>query len=310
MSISKDVFKRLIPVLCVTMLIPSGAQAWDEFEQQPDNVISVTVDANSSGDQNQDGDTELCDGFATISISDNQPASALVKARVGVESPTLNQRLEAVGFSQYMRYNGSPIFTLEEGAYSISPTWIAEFGQYSGELQLLDTDSDGYVDGDDATLASFDNLVYATAPFSISYDANSCIDSWDYADVYVERTPIQVRARDGWDYVWQDIDYDFGIAEYWQEYEGTVLDALSEGGTLAARAYLTRNTQIGGNTFTRDFASAPGYMDRYDNYPDDNYILSGEEGSTSLRAVTELFGPSINAQIRTQYGVWLLPSID
>lgn len=311
MNMPINATKRFIPVLLTTLLIPSGAQAWDEFAQEPDNVVSVTVEANASGDQNQGGDNTLCDGFSSITVSDNRPASSLVKARVGVENPTLPQRLAAAGFSQYMTHNGSPVFTLEEGAYSISPTWIADVGQYSNDLYLLDTDGNFYVDDQDLSLATFDNLVYATDPFEISYDANSCIDSWDYADVYVERAPIQVRARVGYEYVWQDIDFDFGIAEYWNEYDGNVLQALTEGGaTLAARAYLTRNTQIGGETYTRDFAHAPGYINAYGESGRDNYVLSGQQGSTSLRAVTELFGPSINAQIRTQYGVWLIPFID
>lgn len=302
MNINLKSAKTLALALAVATAIPSASLAWDGGDT-PDYIVSVSIDSVRSGDNSAGPDDQLCTGFSSMSMSSTVLSSRLERVQRGTENPTIQQRLSAANLSLNFTFEGQRVFnrvTDSPGVYSVLSAWASS---YQNLAATVDYNSDGFIDGDDASLANFDSLTYVSEPLAISYDANSCMDSWDTAEVYVERTPVEQRMTSlesgSW---WEDIEGDQEVLS-----DVNLLQSLVAGRSIYGYAYLKRNTQIGGTTFDAEFAEFPYCDDCGDN---NNRILSGETGTTTLRAVTRLHGESVEGQFRTRYGFWLVTGLD
>ena len=291
------------------MAVPSAAAGWDNGGGEPDYVVSVSIDSTPSGDNSGDPDTQLCTGFSSISVSSTALASTLESAQRGSEAPTLAQRLAPYGLTPNSVFMGAPIFyQVDTDAWEYDSDWANSNGYLVGELDNNDGGGpDGVIDYRDISLAYFDKLTYVSEPLQVSFDADSCVDSWMYGDVYVERSPVQKRVYETFENMgatWQDIEE---VDE--DPYGVNLAMQLIMGRPAYGYAYMRRDTQIGGQTFDRRFACEP--FNDEDGYTCDGpIILSGQVGTTSLQAVTNIYGNNVEGQFRTRYGFWLYTYLD
>lgn len=303
--------KAIVFSLLATLSIPSAAMAWDS-PYDPDAILTVSVDMDSSN--NDDG--EGCNGFATMALSSYALDSTIDINRPGVDNPTIQQRLQPFGLTlSELDGNGDPAFFRVNGAgdWMIDRDWANSNRSTTAELiGSVVTNDNLIVDGNTydasfditispsiSSIAMVDRKSYVTEPFTLTYDANTCVsDTYTEAEIYVDRSPLQVRQTEGFNTSWTPLENDG------PDYSSNNMIELAQQGRFSGYAYLSRTTQIGGETFTREFAEFYD-LDELDE------IAGGTSGETTLRAVTSLYGDlSVNAQFRTQYAFWMDINLD
>jgi hypothetical protein len=274
---------------------PSAATAWENTQIEPDEVLSITFGAQGEGD----GDGELCDGVSSIELSSTSISATLDELRVGTDNPSLDDRLAyfSVNLDSSSEFISSAstevrIFTPSSGNYLINQEWASGDHMYSWLAPLLDTNNDGAIDSRDATPATVTYRVYATNMFSVSYDADDCLGSFREGEVEVQRTDFEM---------WEENNSAWDTYEFEFTPEATIQDLVEVASSAAGNSMLTRNTQIGGQTFTVTFVEEAGVF---------NEIMEGQQGTTYLRSITRVFGDDLDAQFRQRYGFWLYTFYD
>ena len=286
----KTFTKPAVFLALLLFALPSSAQAWGEFDDLPDETLTISVDLPATPG---DGDSSGCNGYSSLTISTNSLDATLDEIIPGVANPTMLQKLsywfgdidavEDFTFTNSASQVVSVFTEVEEDIYSFNEEWAAGEGQYS--IQYFDTNGDDLVSSDDLFPSMLTYRVFASDPFDVSFDIDSCIDSGLYGFVEVSRMPLSKWVDGGWEFA----EFEFGEDINYQD-----LQAIDN--AWAGNSYLFRLTQIGGYTFDPFFAE---YTDEWDT------ILEGPEGTTTLRSVTRLFGDDSNGQYRQKFGFWM-----
>jgi hypothetical protein len=303
----------LVSILAATIMPTSVNAETTDFE---DNVVTVEVDLGSEGP-----DPELCEGFASMTIPGDTLPATLNRRVDGNSSPTMADLL-AYFWGDYSAYDqtaelydnedlqnslnilnnvGGPDYYVNWNAVkdpedatidtlvSIDYQPIISDGiptQYRSE----DLDKDGDIDISDAPdFITETRRSYSTDWFTISYDANDCVESEDMAMVLVTRAPVLRAANDGAEF----IDAEVPWADNFYE---TNVDSKAE-------AYLkVRTDLIGGlisvpNTVAWDTVTNFSEYDPWDVDP----VAFGDEGSAQMRAMMNIYGSSPTGIYQANY---------
>lgn len=299
-----------ILALIAALSVPSSAVGFGE--DLPDETLTVFVNMSPGGSGSENG----CTGFSSMSLSDNELVSSLDRNRPGVANPTIQQRLQPFELNpdQKVEVDNSqdPAFFRVDGQgdWMIDRVWASankvdaagilggtlreENGVYTLVVGGVDFDGtyDLTISPTIPSVAMVDRKSYVTQPFTLTYDASSCVSDLDtIADISVERSALQVRRQDNGNSFWSQIEGNGRNTTAQQ------MISLAAAAQFSGHAYLTRTTPLGGAAFTRTFAQ---------NFEGSDDVANGTSGETTLRAITELFGDlSVNAQFRTQYAFWM-----
>lgn len=278
------------------LVVPSASFAWNG-DTEPDEVVTMTVDLPATDGSGGGG---TCNGYASINTSAGTVAATLNQVVPAVAEPTPAQRIAYFGWSlddtYYWSDNGNPVYSAiftdnQDGTFSLASTWSAEANNSFVKSQL-DTNGDGLISNSDASPLMMDRRVFSSAPFDISFDASTCIDSDAYGAVWVERTPVELRVQSDYGASWQNAEFD-------PSSQNNALLDVSSSPDVNANAYLLRSVRV---------------LDGLVNVPlqvaqcDDCFsppILAGDEGATTVRGVMQMYGDRTEGQYRVKYGFWL-----
>ena len=302
----------LVSVLAATIMPTSVNAETTDFE---DNEVTVEVDLGSGPDP------ELCEGFASLNVPGETIPATLNRRVDGNSSPTMEDLLgyywgeynsydqtaeelyddedlqnsmnilNNVGDLGYQNWNAvkNPEDATIGTLLSISYQPIISDGnptQYRSE----DIDQDGDIDINDAPdWITETRRSYSTDWFTISYDANDCLESDDMAVVMVTRTPILRAANVGAEFVESELT--FGDNFY---------DASVEGG---AEAYLKIRTNLIGGLVSLPYEAAWNPITDFADYDswDIDPVAFGDEGSAEMRSMMNIYGASPTGIYQANY---------
>jgi hypothetical protein len=302
----------LVSVLAATIMPTSVNAETTDFE---DNEVTVEVDLGSGTDP------ELCEGFASLTVpgatlpatlnrrvdGNSEPSMADLLGYYWGEYSSYDQIAEEiyndedlqnsmnilnnVGDLDYQNWNAvkNPEDATIGTLLSISYQPIISDGnptQYRSE----DTDQDGDIDINDAPeWITETRRSYSTDWFTISYDANDCLESDDMAVVMVTRTPILRAANVGAEFVESELT--FGDNFY---------DASVEGG---AEAYLKIRTNLIGGLVSLPYEAAWNPITDFADYApwDVDPVAFGDEGSAEMRSMMNIYGASPTGIYQANY---------
>lgn len=257
----------------VGVLSPVSANAWSEDE--PDEIVTATVDLGNGngGGGGDNGGIDTCTGFSTLDL----PTNSL---------PLTYQTTRA------------------------KTTWVDD--------QSADgTDGDGDFTNDTAlTNLRFDQWNtqrdYVSEEFEITFDANNCVGSEDWASLDFERMPVERSVRitesNGYNYLtWQ-------VAEMTNEHGILAADKLRANADLI----LDRGLVNGNINSIRVFDSIWSSNGIYNNDVNSTNVYDwgymsddlgnlqtpqGTSGSANLKAILTLFGDEAKGKYRAKYGI-------
>jgi hypothetical protein len=282
-----------------------------------DNVVTVEVDLGSEGPN-----PDLCEGFASMTVPGNTLPATLNRRVDGNSSPTMADLLAYFWGDYDWETNSAELYTDEdfqgqlnylnnvvESPYyfdwnavtvpenaaiadlvSIDYQPIEEEGMQTQYLQE-DRNKDGSIDIADAPeFITETRRSYSTEWFTVSYDANDCMDSEDMAIVVVGRAPI-LRAADE-----NDV---FVEAELmWDENNWYNADIDNK-----AEAYLKVRTNLIGGLVSLPNSVAWGTISDFSDYApwDVDAVAFGDEGSAQMRSMMNIYGASPTGIYQANY---------
>ena len=293
----------LVSVLAATIMPTSVNAETTDFE---DNEVTVEVDLGSGTDP------ELCEGFASLTVPGATLPATLNRRVDGNSSPTMADLL-GYFWGEYSSYDqiAEEIYNDEDLQNSMNilnnvgdlgyQNWNAVKNPEDATISTLvsinyqpiisdgnptqyrseDTDQDGDIDINDAPeWITETRRSYSTDWFTISYDANDCLESDDMAVVMVTRTPTLRAANDGAEFVESELT--FGENYY---------DASVEGG---AEAYLKIRTNLIGGLVSLPYEAAWNPITDFADYApwDVDPVAFGDEGSAEMRSMMNIYGAS------------------
>jgi hypothetical protein len=305
----------LVSVLAATIMPTSVNAETTDFE---DNEVTVEVDLGSGQDP------EICEGFASLTVPGNTLPATLNRRVDGNSSPTMADLLgyhwggynsydqiaeelyddvdlqntmnilNNVGDLGYVNWNAvkNPVDATISTLVSINYVPVVSDGIPTLYLHQ-DIDQDGDIDINDAPeWITETRRSYSTDWFTISYDANDCLESDDMAVVMVTRTPI-LRASDEGDDgdVFVESELTFGDNFY---------DASVDGG---AEAYLKIRTNLIGGLVSLPYEAAWNPITDFADYDswDVDPVAFGDEGSAEMRSMMNIYGASPTGIYQANY---------
>jgi hypothetical protein len=302
----------LVSVLAATIM-PTSVNA--ETTDFGDNEVTVEVDLGSGPDP------ELCEGFASLTVPGATLPATLNRRVNGNSDPsmadllsyywgeysaydqiaeelyddedlqsTLNS-LNNVGGPDY-NWNAvkNPVDATLDTLVSIVYEPIVSDGDGSTMYLSEDIDQDGDIDINDAPeWITETRRSYSTDWFTISYDANDCLESDDMAMVMVTRTPTLRAANDGAEFVESELI--FGDNSYDTSVEGK------------AEAYLKIRTNLIGGLVSLPYEAAWDPITDFANYDswDVDPVAFGDEGSAEMRSMMNIYGASPTGIYQANY---------
>jgi hypothetical protein len=279
-----------------------------------DNEVTVEVDLGSGPDP------ELCEGFASLTVPGATLPATLNRRVNGNSDPsmadllsyywgeysaydqiaeelyddedlqsTLNS-LNNVGGPDY-NWNAvkNPVDATLDTLVSISYQPIISNGNPT-EYRSEDIDQDGDIDINDAPeWITETRRSYSTDWFTVSYDANDCLDSDDMALVVVTRTPTLRAANDGAEFVESELTW-----------EDNPYDASVEG---KSEAYLKIRTNLIGGLVSLPYEAAWDPITDFADYApwDVDPVAFGDEGSAEMRSMMNIYGASPTGIYQANY---------
>jgi hypothetical protein len=304
----------LVSVLAATIMPTSVNAETTDFE---DNEVTVEVDLGSEGP-----DPELCEGFASLTVPGETIPATLNRRVNGNSDPsmadllgyywgeysaydqiaeelyddedlqsTLNSLNNVGGPDYFVNWNAvkNPVDATLDTLVSISYQPIISNGNPT-EYRSEDIDQDGDIDINDAPeWITETRRSYSTDWFTVSYDANDCLESDDMAVVMVTRTPTLRAANDGAEFVeseltWEDSPYDVSV-------EGK------------SEAYLKIRTNLIGGLVSLPYEAAWNPITDFADYApwDVDPVAFGDEGSAEMRSMMNIYGASPTGIYQANY---------
>lgn len=297
----------LVSTLAATIMPTSVNAETTEFE---DNVVTVEVDLGSEGP-----DPELCEGFATMTVPGDTIPATLNRRVDGNSSPTMADLL-GYFWGEYSPYDqtAGELYDNEDLQNSLDDLnnvagfdWRSSFNAVKNPVdatidtlvsidyqpiisdvnptsyRIEDLDQDGDIDIADAPeFITETRRSYSTDWFTLSYDANDCLESEDVAMVMVIRTPVLRAADDQAEFVDAEVT--------WEDNHQTSVESKAE-------AYLTVRTNLFGGLVSLPHTVA---WDPYDPWEADP-VAFGDEGSAEMRAMMNIYGASPTGIYQANY---------
>jgi len=303
----------LVSVLAATIM-PTSVNA--ETTDFGDNEVTVEVELGSGPDP------EVCEGFASLTVP-GETIPATLNRRVNGNSDPSMADLLGYYWGEYSSYDqtadelyddedlqstlnslnnvGGPDYFVNWNAVknpedatistlvSISYQPIISNGNPT-EYRSEDIDQDGDIDINDAPeWITETRRSYSTDWFTVSYDANDCLESDDVAVVIVTRTPTLRAANDGAEFVeseltWEDNPYDVSV-------EGK------------SEAYLKIRTNLIGGLVSLPYEAAWDPITDFADYApwDVDPVAFGDEGSAEMRSMMNIYGASPTGIYQANY---------
>jgi hypothetical protein len=293
----------LVSVLAATIMPTSVNAETTDFE---DNEVTVEVDLGSGPDP------ELCEGFASLTVPGETLPATLNRRVDGNSSPTMADLL-GYFWGEYSSYDqiAEEIYNDEDLQNSMNilnnvgdigyVNWNAVKNPEDATISTLvsiiyqpiisdvqpiqyrseDVDQDGDIDIADAPeFLTETRRSYSTDWFTISYDANDCLESDDMAVVMVTRTPTLRADNDGAEFIESELTW-----------EDSPYDASVDGG---AEAYLKIRTNLIGGLVSLPYEAAWNPITDFADYDswDVDAVAFGDEGSAEMRSMMNIYGAS------------------
>jgi len=306
----------LVSVLAATIM-PTSVNA--ETTDFGDNEVTVEVDLGSEGP-----DPELCEGFASLTVPGATLPATLNRRVDGNSDPSMADLL-GYYWGEYSSYDqtadelyddedlqstlnslnnvGGPDYFVNWNAVknpedatistlvSIRYQPIISDGNPT-EYRSEDIDQDGDIDINDAPeWITETRRSYSTDWFTVSYDANDCLESDDMALVVVTRTPTLRSTNDGAEFsffeselTWEDGPYDVSV-------EGK------------SEAYLKIRTNLIGGLVSLPYEAAWNPITDFADYDswDVDPVAFGDEGSAEMRSMMNIYGASPTGIYQANY---------
>jgi hypothetical protein len=303
----------LVSVLAATIM-PTSVNA--ETTDFGDNEVTVEVELGSGPDP------EVCEGFASLTVP-GETIPATLNRRVNGNSDPSMADLLGYYWGEYSSYDqtadelydnedlqstlnslnnvGGPDYFVNWNAVknpedatistlvSISYQPIISNGNPT-EYRSEDIDQDGDIDINDAPeWITETRRSYSTDWFTVSYDANDCLDSDDMALVVVTRTPTLRAANDGAEFVESELTW-----------EDNPYDASVEG---KSEAYLKIRTNLIGGLVSLPYEAAWDPITDFADYApwDVDPVAFGDEGSAEMRSMMNIYGASPTGIYQANY---------
>ena len=303
----------LVSVLAATIM-PTSVNA--ETTDFGDNEVTVEVELGSGPDP------EVCEGFASLTVP-GETIPATLNRRVNGNSDPSMADLLGYYWGEYSSYDqtadelydnedlqstlnslnnvGGPDYFVNWNAVknpedatistlvSISYQPIISNGNPT-EYRSEDIDQDGDIDINDAPeWITETRRSYSTDWFTVSYDANDCLESDDVAVVIVTRTPTLRAANDGAEFVESELTW-----------EDNPYDASVEG---KSEAYLKIRTNLIGGLVSLPYEAAWDPITDFANYDswDVDPVAFGDEGSAEMRSMMNIYGASPTGIYQANY---------
>ena len=300
----------LVSVLAATIM-PTSVNA--ETTDFGDNEVTVEVDLGSEGP-----DPELCEGFASLTVPGATLPATLNRRVDGNSEPSM---ADLLGY-YWGEYSSEELYDDEDlqnslnlynqvGGNEGSVSWnlvknpvdatldtlvsivyqpIVSDGDGDGSTTYLseDIDQDGDIDINDAPeWITETRRSYSTDWFTISYDANDCLESDDMALVVVTRTPTLRAANDGAEFVESELSFD----GYNTSVEGS------------SEAYLKIRTNLIGGLVSLPYEAAWDPITDFADYApwDVDPVAFGDEGSAEMRSMMNIYGASPTGIYQANY---------
>jgi hypothetical protein len=303
----------LVSVLAATIMPTSVNAETTDFE---DNEVTVEVDLGSGPDP------DLCEGFASLTVPGATLPATLNRRVDGNSDPSIADLL-GYYWGQYDSYDqtadelyddedlqstlnsinnvGGPDYFVNWNAVkfpedatistlvSIRYQPIISDGNPT-EYRSEDIDQDGDIDINDAPeWITETRRSYSTDWFTVSYDANDCLESDDMAMVMVTRTPTLRAANDGAEFVESELT--FGDNFYDTSVEGK------------SEAYLKIRTNLIGGLVSLPYEAAWNPITDFADYApwDVDPVAFGDEGSAEMRSMMNIYGASPTGIYQANY---------
>jgi hypothetical protein len=303
----------LVSVLAATIM-PTSVNA--ETTDFGDNEVTVEVELGSGPDP------ELCEGFASLTVPGATLPATLNRRVDGNSDPSIADLL-GYYWGQYESYDqtadelyddedlqstlnslnnvGGPDYFVNWNAVkfpedatistlvSIRYQPIISDGNPT-EYRSEDIDQDGDIDINDAPeWITETRRSYSTDWFTVSYDANDCLESDDMAMVMVTRTPTLRAANDGAEFVESELT--FGDNFYDTSVEGK------------SEAYLKIRTNLIGGLVSLPYEAAWNPITDFADYApwDVDPVAFGDEGSAEMRSMMNIYGASPTGIYQANY---------
>jgi hypothetical protein len=303
----------LVSVLAATIM-PTSVKA--ETTDFGDNEVTVEVDLGSGPDP------DLCEGFASLTVPGATLPATLNRRVDGNSDPSIADLL-GYYWGQYESYDqtadelyddedlqstlnslnnvGGPDYFVNWNAVkfpedatistlvSIRYQPIISDGNPT-EYRSEDIDQDGDIDINDAPeWITETRRSYSTDWFTVSYDANDCLESDDMAMVMVTRTPTLRAANDGAEFVESELT--FGDNFYDTSVEGK------------SEAYLKIRTNLIGGLVSLPYEAAWNPITDFADYApwDVDAVAFGDEGSAEMRSMMNIYGASPTGIYQANY---------
>jgi hypothetical protein len=307
----------LVSVLAATIM-PTSVNA--ETTDFGDNEVTVEVDLGSEG-----LDPELCEGFASLTVPGATLPATLNRRVDGNSEPSMADLL-GYYWGEYSAYDqiAEELYDDEDlqsslnslnnvGGDEYSVNWNAVKNPVDATLDTLvsivyepivsdgdgstmylseDIDQDGDIDINDAPeFLTETRRSYSTDWFTISYDANDCLESDDMALVMVTRTPTLRSTNDG-------AEFSFFESELIRE--DSPSDTSIEG---ASEAYLKIRTNLIGGLVSLPYEAAWNPITDFADYApwDVDAVAFGDEGSAEMRSMMNIYGASPTGIYQANY---------
>lgn len=255
-------------ITSIGILAPASANAWDD-PSGPDELVTISVDLGDGEDGGNGGDPDTCTGASTLQVPSSQ--ITVTKER-----------------------------TFQK---SIVSGWVDNDG-------ANDTNNDGDYYNDPRPLSDVNiweentRTSYVSEPFTVTFDANNCPSSTDWAGLDFERQPVEWKLG----------------TMGWMAVELTQLDGVMGPDSMRATSNLILNRGIvNGNVVAvevfadipwRDQGSIPDFIDGWGTRADDFNPFEepqGTSGEAEMRAELTVFSDQPKGQFRVKNGIslWL-----
>ena len=289
--------RPLVLAIAVSTALPSASIAFDS-DDEPDQIVTMTVDLPATDGSGGGGGT--CTGYSSLETSASNLQATLDEVDPGNQDPSLEERIGFYGFDLDEVFTDSggteyAIFVEGDGSYlEINSTWSA-IAANAGIVAALDTNDNGRVDSDDDSPLMLDSRVFASSPFTVTFDASTCVSSERFGVVWAERSDVETLVED-----LDEGELNWESAEFYSDDEDDPFQGLLDGPGNKATAYLLRPTRIADG-----LVNAPLQLANFQGYGIPIPVVAGDEGSASLQGVMQMHGNQAEGQYRVKYGFWL-----
>jgi hypothetical protein len=301
----------LVSTLAASIMPTSVNAETTDFE---DNVVTVEVDLGDGSNP------ELCEGFATLTVPSETMTATLNRRVDGIATPTIADVLGYFWGEYEYETNSVDIYSDEDLQNSINILNDATYGynwnavtnpegatistlvsidylpiapELEGSSTLYrdeDLNQDGKIDVEDAPAwLTETRRSYSTDWFTISYDANDCVDSEDMGVVLVGRAPVG-RAADS-ESIFENSEVDTSGRIYVPTLENR------------AEAYLKLKTNLIGGLVSLPYSVAWESIEDFGVYApwDVDPVAFGDEGSSQMRSMMNIYGASPTGIYQANY---------